>query len=272
MINILQTETHKEPVFAEFPAYEYSENALLPVIVPLSMEYPVTLSINGSPYVVIACSGADLREMALGHLISEGFVRSRNDIREMNFDEKNSVIDAVLETGDRMLDKLLRLRRMPSGCGSAGVELDPPDEEKRMPLQVKAETVISVMKRFLNHSSLHKLTRGVHSAGLSSIDGEILAFFDEIGRHNAIDKVIGDAFLKGINLHETMILTTGRVSSEIVIKLLNASAGTLISRASPTGLSYKLAKDHRLTMIGRVRGGAFSIFSGHENILIPGGA
>jgi FdhD protein len=271
MINILQTEKNKGPVYGEFPAYEYFENSLRPVIVPLSMEYSLTLSINGSPYVAIACSGGDLREMAFGHLVSEGFVRSKSDIREMNFDEENSILDAVLAVDDRMLDKLLRLRRMPSGCGQAGGEIDIPEKTKGNPLKVSAETVTAVMKAFLNHSSLHKLTRGVHSAALSSVSGEIIAFFDEIGRHNAIDKVIGYALLNGISLHETVILTTGRVSSEIAIKLLNANAGTLISRASPTSLSYELSNTHGLTLIGRVRGGTFSVFSGHENIIIPGG-
>ena len=271
MINILQTEKNKGRLYAEFPAYEFSENSLHPVTVPLSMEYALTLSINGSPYVNIACSGADLREMAFGHLVTEGFVRSANDVKEMNFDEENSILDLVLETDDRMLDKLLRLRRMPSGCGQAGGEIDLPVKSEINPLAVTAETVIAVMKSFLSHSSLHKLTRGVHSAALSSVNGDIIAFYDEIGRHNAIDKVIGFSLMNGVSLNETIILTTGRVSSEIAIKLLNSGAGTLISRASPTSMSYELSNSYGLTMIGRVRGNSFTVFSGHKNIIIPEG-
>ncbi len=109
----------------------------------------------------------------------------------------------------------------------------------------------------------------MHSAALSSTEGKIITFFDEIGRHNAIDKVLGYALLEDIDLRKNIILTTGRVSSEIVIKLINASAGTIISRASPTSLSYELANTHGVTMIGRVRSGYFCVFSGHENVIVP---
>lgn len=269
MVNILKEDAVIGPVSREFAVNEYAEGLIRPVVIPLSMEYSVTLNINGSPYAVIACSGSDLREMVLGHLISEGLVRSMDDIRELNFDEESSLLDAVLANDTRIKEKLVNMRRI-SACGKGYVEVDRTKRGDHAPLRIRADTVISVMDSFLIRSQLRTRTWGVHSAALASVEGEIIAFYDEIGRHNAVDKVLGYALLNGIDLHENAILTTGRISSEIITKLINASATMLISRATPTSLSHRLANEHGITMIGRVRSGYFCVFSGHENVIAPG--
>lgn len=232
----------------------------------ISMEYSVTLSINGSPYIIIACSGSDMREMAVGHLISEGIVVSPDEIRNVEFDPAIPAINVVTDMNDRILDSLMRLRRMPSGCGQGAGVLDTDTVAARNPVRIGASTILTSMREFLAHSSVHKLTRGVHSAALYTAGGGLIAFFDEIGRHNAVDKVLGHAMLAGIDLADKLVLTTGRISSEIIIKLLRTAASTIISRSSPTSLSYELARRHGMTMIGRVRGNAFCAFNGHEHI------
>jgi len=267
MVNILKEGASIGPASEEFAVHEYAEGRIRHVVIPLSMEYTVAISINGSPYAAIACSGSDLREMVLGHLVSEGFVRSMADIREMNFDKENMLIDAVLAPDMRIQEKLQKVRRI-SACGKGHAEITRTKSDDHAPLRIGAETVISVMDVFLNRSQLRTQTWGVHSAALASMEGEIIAFYDEIGRHNAVDKVLGYALLNGIDLHKNAILTTGRISSEIITKLINASSKMLISRATPTSLSRELAGEHGITMIGRVRSGYFCIFSGHENVII----
>lgn len=247
---------------------EYSGGRFEPVMASISMEYSVTLSINGSPYIIIACSGSDMREMAVGHLISEGIVVSPDEIRDVEFDPEIPAINVVTDMNDRILDSLMRLRRMPSGCGQGAGALDAVTVVARSPVRINASTILSSMREFLAHSSVHKLTRGVHSAALYTAAGGMIAFFDEIGRHNAVDKVLGHAMLSGIDLSDKLVLTTGRISSEIIIKLLRTAASTIISRSSPTSLSYELARRHGMTMVGRVRGNAFCAFNGHEHIVI----
>lgn len=254
------------PAYGEFPAVEYSSGRFEPIRANLSMEYSITLSINGSPYIIIACSGSDLREMAVGHLISEGIVVSPGEIRDVVFNPAVPEINVVTDMNERILDSLMRLRRMPSGCGQGAGAIDAGIVARKTPVKIDASTVLSSMKEFLNYSKIHKLTRGVHGAALYSAKGEMIVFFEEIGRHNAVDKVLGHALLGGIDLADKLVLTTGRISSEIIIKLLHTASSTIISRASPTSLSCELAARYGMTMIGRVRAGGFCVFNGFEHV------
>ncbi|HPA73702.1 MAG TPA: formate dehydrogenase accessory sulfurtransferase FdhD [Spirochaetota bacterium] len=260
-------KTDDWPSHGQFSAVEYSDGAFSPVTTSLSIEYQVTLCINGSPYIVIACSGSDLVQMAVGHLVSEGIVATMSDITDVTVDRAAASINVITEMNERVLDSLLRLRRMPSGCGQGAGPLDDGVVTRRRTVQLKAPMVLSMMKEFLNYSKTHKLTRSVHGAALYTAGGEMIVFFDEIGRHNAIDKVLGHALLEGIDLGDKLLLTTGRIASEIAVKVLHTRIPVLISRASPTSLSCELAARHGLGMIGRVRPAAFCVFNGSEHVV-----
>jgi len=230
--------------------------------VNLSMEYSVTLSINGSPFIIIACSGSEMREMAVGHLLSEGIISEAEDIRAVTFDTDSLILNVETDLNDRILERMLRIRRLPSGCGQGIAGEDVPVRNVTGKTAIAVPTVLSMMREFLQHSTLHRLTHGVHSAALFTADGRRLSFFDEIGRHNAIDKVLGHALLNGIDLSDKIVASTGRVASEIILKLINASVPAIISRASPTSLSRELAIRHGVVMIGRVRASSCTVFNG----------
>src|SRR5512138_873888 len=102
---------------------------------------------------------------------------------------------------DRILKSLLRLRHLPSDCGQ-GTNVNDLDMDIRTPVKIKASTVLSSMREFLTQSKIHKLTRGVHGAALYSELGDLLLFYEEIGRHNAIDKILGYSLLHGIDLSD----------------------------------------------------------------------
>ena len=119
---------------------------------------------------------------------------------------------------------------------------------------------------FQTKSPEHKETRGVHSSALA--DGkDILVFRDDIGRHNAIDKVIGEALCRGLEFENKMILTSGRVSSEILSKLLRCRIPIIVAAGAPTNQAVKLAKNVNLTVVGLARGSIMCIFSGEERIV-----
>ncbi|HQM46212.1 MAG TPA: formate dehydrogenase accessory sulfurtransferase FdhD, partial [Smithellaceae bacterium] len=109
---------------------------------------------------------------------------------------------------------------------------------------------------------------GVHGAALYSLAGEKIVFFDEIGRHNAIDKVIGHAAVHNISLEDKMICSTGRISSEIALKIINARAPVLITRASPTTLSVKLLRRYNILSVIRAVQGRFYVVNGKEQIVL----
>ncbi len=248
-------------------AHEYTLGDIREVELPISTEYQFTLNLNGRPYVAIACSGADLSCLAVGHLLSDGVIASSSDISDIRIDEENLLIDVVTADTDAVVERLMAVKTIASGCGQpTGAITVPAAGNEAMP-RLRADEVLACMKEFLRSSALHTLTHGVHSAALNRFSGERIAFFDEIGRHNAIDKALGYALLNGIPLYDKMITTTGRLASEIVQKIIAASVPVIVSRAVPTSRSVELARRYNVIMIGRIRTGGFHIFHGWENII-----
>jgi FdhD protein len=247
-------------------AMQYAQGSLTPIELNVSAEYPITLSINDNPYVVIACSGSDLEMLAIGHLITEGIITSKDEIRELAIDTDSLKINIVTEQNDAILERLFRIHSIASGCGHGRSET--PTARRLTAPTIMPEVILTCMKTFLHASELHKKTRGVHSAALYSADGKELVFFDEIGRHNAIDKIIGYANKNRVSLSDKLIFSTGRMSSEIIYKLLYATAPVIISKASPTSLAIDLARRYNIVMIGKVTGNSLCIFNGEEKIAL----
>ncbi len=257
------------PGIVHLKAWEYSKGEFREEEHPVSSEYPVTLKLNGNPFVSIACSGSDLEYLATGHLISEGVVERSEEIEKIEIDYERLEVNISLNMTDAVVERLFRIRSIASGCGQGSgllPERDTGSRKERKPIVVDAEGILSCMKDFLRHSEHHKLTRGVHSAALYDLSWNRIVFFDEIGRHNAIDKIIGYASGTGTPLDDKGILSTGRLSSEIVSKAVYGSVPLLISKASPTSYSVELALRHNIVMIGKVSGSSFSIFSGRDNV------
>ncbi|TAL36716.1 MAG: formate dehydrogenase accessory sulfurtransferase FdhD [Spirochaetes bacterium] len=248
-------------------AAEYRNGLISPAEIPVSAEYAVTLSVNGNPFVSIACSGSDFRELAMGHLLAEGVILSAGDVVSLEIDEGALAVNAVTVQSDEMIDRLFRIRSIASGCGQAstgdgGDGLAPIPSVPRM----KAALLTECMGTFLKLSEAHTLTHGVHSAALYSAEGERMFFFDEIGRHNAVDKVLGRALLERVQISRCMLLSTGRLSSEIVYKAVRAALPVLVSRAAPTTRAVELARRYNVMLVGGVRSSSFNVFSAVDSV------
>lgn len=246
--------------------HEYRDGQLIEVSLPFSAEYALLLKINGSPYITMACSGNYLAEHVTGYLMTEGIIAGIDQIEKMEVDEAALAVNVVLIDDAVIAEKLDRIKTISAAGGRTKKNL-PGDDliRKRLP-QVQAQVIVQSMSEFLNYSREHEATHGVHSAALYSLGGERLAFFDEIGRHNAIDKVIGYAAMNGIALADKMICSTGRISSEIAFKFINARAPALITRASPTTMSVKLLRRFNILSVIRAVNGRFFVVNGKENI------
>jgi FdhD protein len=265
MNNIKTKNDTSLPVYREYEAWEYASGTFSSITTRVSMEYSLVLSINGSPYLSLACSGSDIIELAVGHLVTEGIIRSKDDIKGIDIDTQIPAVNIHTSDDERMFEQLLRIRSIPSGCGSQAVSIEY-THDTIPAITLRADVIAPLMKEFLQYSEHHKLTRGVHSAGLYTATGEMLSFFDEIGRHNAVDKVIGDAFARNFPLHDKVLASTGRISGEIVSKALRVQLPAVISRSQPTSISIDLAKKYALTLIGRVRSSSFVVYNGIEFI------
>ncbi len=255
------------PAQVTIRAWEFGPEAAAEIEVAVSAEYHFTIAINGNPIVRIACSGSDLEELAIGHLVTEGIVRAPDDVRGCAVREVERIIDIATSDDEALLDRLFAVRSIASGCGQASegaLPFERPVAGNRT--RIAANVMTASMREFLHASDLHRATRGVHSAALYTTGGERIVFYDEIGRHNAIDKLAGYALMHNHDVSNTMLLSTGRLSSEIVGKAVRAGVPVVASKASPTSLGVELARASGLTLIGKVRGERFCAFSGIEGI------
>jgi len=254
------------PIHNFIDVHEYTGSDIVPVSVPVSAEYAFTFMLNGNPYMTFASSGSGLESYALGHLISEGIVTGKQDIKSITVNEEERIINIVPHNDRNISRKLSELVNVTAAGGKSRRELPPRDRERRELPVVDARIICRCAGDFLAYSNEHDLTHGVHSAALFGLAGDRKAFFDDIGRHNAVDKIIGFAAAGEISWNENMLFTTGRISSEITFKIINSDASVLVSRASPTSFAVELARMYNLLVIARARGAGFWIINGRDRV------
>lgn len=253
--------------YKEFTVHAYSDGTLTETTLPFSTEYAVLLKINGLEYITMASSGNYLAQHITGYLLTEGIITRTGEIQSMDIDEESLTVNVGLVPESRVTERLEMVKSLTAAGGRTKRIL--PDgglARSRLPV-VRAEVVVGVMNEFLGFSQEHKTTHGVHGAALYSVSGERIVFSDDIGRHNAMDKVIGHAALNDMSLEDKMICSTGRISSEIAFKIITAGAPILISRASPTTLGVELLRRYNILSIIRAVGGRFYVINGKDNIL-----
>ncbi|MDT8284493.1 MAG: formate dehydrogenase accessory sulfurtransferase FdhD, partial [Thermovirgaceae bacterium] len=188
---------------------------------------------------------------------------------------KSIVIDrerwnAITDIDEDGLNEDLVFKRVyTSGCGKGIIFHNPLDLINRTKLNdmfcVKGEAIAALMKEFQAWSEEHSMTRGVHSGALATPE-KMLIFRDDIGRHNALDKVIGEAIATGTGFPEKILLTSGRISSEILSKVLRCRMPVIAAVGAPTNQAVKLARQANITLVGRVKGCRMNVYSGEERI------
>jgi FdhD protein len=227
-------------------------------------EVPITIILNNQELVTLLCSPLDLKYLAVGYLFSEGLLTDKRDIEKVSVDEAKGIvrvetITEVTPEGDIAFKRLIT-----SGCGRGASLYSLADAkdlaEVKSDMTVSADAIFGLVKQFQNQSQIFKETGGVHSAALCDKQS-ILIFKEDIGRHNAIDKIIGQCMLNDIDMNDRIILTSGRISSEILLKVLKRNIPVLVSRSAPTNVGVKLARDLNITLVGFVRGTRMNVYS-----------
>ena len=224
------------------------------------IEIPLTIILNNQELSTLLCSPDKLKELAIGYLVSESFISSKADIKSVDLNEKTTV--ARIETNQPLSKEELNKKRIiTSGCGRGQTFYNYQDFSGCRPVEAKLniepEVILNLMAEFQKKSVVFRETGGVHSAALCQGD-KIMAFAEDIGRHNAVDKIIGEVFLKGEETKDKFLLLSGRVSSEILIKAARLGVPLIVSRSSPTNMAIKLAKQLNITLMGFARGKRFN--------------
>ena len=241
------------------------------VVDEVASELPVRLILNNEQLVTLLCTPSELEELAIGFLLSEGLLRERSAIRKLEFTESDAAVRIELTDLPADWEKLFEKRTISSGCGK-GITFTSyrMDTDSRIAVTgqiVSLKDIRNLLNEFRNISKLYLATGGVHSAALS--DGKDLLFFSEdIGRHNAVDKLIGKAFLQSVPVENKVLLTSGRVTSEIVTKAGRNRFPVLISRAAPSCMAISYAEDMGITLVGFARGDRMNIYTWPNRIMM----
>jgi len=253
----------------EFEVVRYRQAQFEEGTATVAAEIPLTLFLNGTEIATLSCSPDDLREFATGFLFSNGFISSASEVTAFTVDKKKWLAEIdITHTPD---PQLLSKRLFSSGCGKGVMFSNLIEMAQRKPIttttSIKADTLISLMKWLQSSSPLHKSSGGVHTAALSENGGTPRIFFDDVGRHNAVDKVIGSRILENGTFNTTILLVSGRISSEILFKARRCEIPIITSLGSVTHQTILLARSMKLTIIGFARGSSFTIYSNPERII-----
>jgi len=250
-------------------AHRWSNGVISAADVPVVREIPVSLKLNGREIITLLASDDALEFLAAGFLKAEGFISRREDILAITVDPGEATVNVEATGVDPLAEKMLERRAVTSGCGKGTTFTHALDALQAHPApagpKVGAGRIRLLMHGLLHGSELYREAGGVHSAALATTE-EIVIFRDDIGRHNAVDKIHGECFLLDIPVADKILLTTGRISSEILVKAAKLGVPILVSRSSPTDLALELAGRTGITVVGQVRGGGLTIYTGNERV------
>jgi FdhD protein len=239
----------------------------------IAEEKPLHMFVNKTYWATILCSPANLKEMAVGHLLSEGILKSTAEIDEVNLKEAEESCYVKLKdevnVENRM--KLFRLhaRIVTSACGSG-----PPYQYTRKPtkikskLTVKADVLFNSVNQLNFKAKLFRKTGGVHAAAIYKADGSLVALAEDVGRHNAVDKAIGMAALNQANFDECFLTSSGRLSGEVVFKAAKVGLPIIGSLAAALSSGIEMAEQANLTLAGFVRGKRMNVYTHAERIVV----
>ena len=227
-------------------------------------EVPLTIVLNSQELVTLLCSPAGLDYLAVGFLVSEGLLKTREDLRGVTVDDRAGVARVETATDAGLPRDALFKRVITSGCGRGASLYSAADvgtlEKVESRTLVSSAEILALMHQFQQRSEVYRATGGVHSAALCDTK-TTLVFAEDIGRHNAIDKVFGRCLLDDVATEGRIVTTSGRVSSEMLFKVARRGVPLVVSKSAPTNLGIRLAGELGITLVGFVRGKRMTVYS-----------
>jgi len=241
-------------------------------------EFPVALVFNGISHAVMMTTPVDLEDFALGFALTEGIVQKASDVFELEVIMHADSAEVHLTVAQQAFLEMKGKRRAlagRTGCGVCGIEsielLDLYPEPIRAPA-IRVEIAPSAIERAVQtlpaRQALMRETGGVHAAAWCNREGGVEMVFEDVGRHNALDKLIGWALMNGkLPLDEHIVLFSGRASYELLQKAISAGIAIACAVSAPSSLAVDLAREFGVTLAGFLRGPRFNVYAGAERIV-----
>tara|TARA_B100000900_G_scaffold96052_1_gene79114 strand:- start:1805 stop:2671 length:867 start_codon:yes stop_codon:yes gene_type:complete len=236
---------------------------------PITGELPLTIYIDKQEIVTLMTLGHYPEALVIGYLRNQGIINQLSQLKSVHVDW--SVNAAAVTTNNlniTQLENKLKHRVVTSGCGQGttfGGIMDELKEKKVRKHKIKQSTIYSLLKKLHDKNEIYRRSGAVHGCALCN-KNEILDFVEDVGRHNAVDAIAGHMWLNELEGCEKIFYTTGRLTSEMVIKVAQMNISVLLSRSGITEMGLNVAKETNVTLLGRAKGRHFLIYNGKENI------
>jgi FdhD protein len=239
-----------------------------PVEASIGVERPLTLFLNGQEIVTMMTIGDHPDWLAIGYLLNQHMLRAGDELIGVDHDDETGTV--VVRTRARTdFEEKLRKKTLTSGCAQGTVfgDLMERFDEVRLPADARIRTswLYRLLRKINGAPSLYLEAGAIHGCALCHQD-RVLAYVEDVGRHNAIDKLAGYMFVNALPGGDKIFYTTGRLTSEMVIKCVQMGIPVLVSRSGFTAWGVELARQAGLTLIGRARGARFLVLSGQERV------
>ncbi|MGB3905166.1 MAG: formate dehydrogenase accessory sulfurtransferase FdhD [Anaerolineae bacterium] len=234
---------------------------------PLVREAPWTIHVNGQELVTLLCTPHKMNFMVLGFLAAEGLISSLDDVALLQVcDEQEGVIEVTMsQDGDIPLPAHPVLL---SGCGRGITfdDLSASHAKLDSSLTVSPKQISALMRELRHKAEIHRIAGGTHASALAHGE-DLLVVAEDVGRHNTLDKIRGECMFRGIPTKDRLLLTTGRISSEMVNKAIKMQVPIVASLTSPTDLAIKLAQDWEMTIVGYVRSDKMNVYTRPDRVI-----
>jgi FdhD protein len=235
-------------------------------------EVPLQIFVNEEHSFVIWCSPMQYKELAVGYLLSEEILKSLSEIDEFTVDESKPRCKITLKADVDLAERLKFPRRHARVVPLIKASTSPYQRKERTPrvessLKVKAQTILDCVIGMNKHATGFVKTGGFHDSAIYTADGALVAFAEDIGRHNTVDKVIGMGVLNNLNFGECFMTITGRVPGDMIFKAAKVGLPIVASMAAVLSSGINTAKKANIGLVGFVRGKRMNIYAGAERII-----
>jgi FdhD protein len=236
-------------------------------------EVPLHLFVNSTFWATILCSPTNLKELAVGHLLSEGIVKSIEEIVEVTLKEKENIcivnLKPTVKVEDRVRISRLHARVITSACGSSSpYQYKGVTPKVESNLQVKAQVIFDSVNQLNFKAEGFRQTGGLHVAAIYKSDGTLVSLAEDVGRHNAVDKVIGMAALGKVDFNVCFVALSGRISGDVAFKAAKVGLPIVASLSAALSSGIATAEESNVTLAGFVRGKRLNVYTVPERIII----
>lgn len=259
-----------------FPVDAVDHRGVL-VPTPIAGEHPLTLYVDKCEVVTLMTLGQAPEALAIGYLRNQRLVSSLDELAAVQVDWETDAVAVTTRRGVKSLAKKLAKRTVTTGCGQGTMFGDLMEEVESIRLRddvrLSEATLHAVLEAMRQRETVYNAAGAVHGCALASnagVDSQVLVFIEDVGRHNAVDAIAGRMWLDDIDGSDKIFYTTGRLTSEMVIKTAQMGIPFLVSRSGLTEMGWRIANRVGLTMIGRASRTHYLLFTGRHRFDAPG--